>query len=200
MTNNLVGNLHQTYSHAYQAINDGYQQAGQYVSQKSQEAADSVYNTYSHAYQTINGSCQQVGQYVSQKSQEAANNIYNFTYANKDKIFFAGCCAATAYFAPQLFFTAAVATAITRVELTSHLKQLANEYLKDERNPYKLNPRYDDCVSTLDLTMGSIAVVDAIALGTLFTAATLPVAILPALGGIAAGSCAAKLAMNVVNF
>jgi hypothetical protein len=163
-------------SHTYQEIRQGYQNAGHYVNQSYQNA----------------------GHYFNQSYHNTTEKIVTFIYDNKDKILFAGCCIATAYFSPTLFFSAAVVTIIVRVELSRRLRQMADFYLKDEKNPYKLNSRYDNCMNPLELAMGSIAAVDALALGTIYIAGSLVVATLPVLGGIAAGSCAAKLAMNLV--
>ncbi len=93
-----------------------------------------------------------------------------------------------------------VATIILRVELTFYLKKLANEYLKPEKNMYLLNPRFGpNYVSTLDVTMAAIAAVDAIALGTIFVAGSWTVTLIPALAGITAGSCAARLGMDIAQ-
>lgn len=91
----------------------------------------------------------------------------------------------------------AIATIILRVELSRHLKKLANEYLKNDHNPYLLNPKHGPTyVTSLDLTLGAIAALDAIALGTIFVAGSWSVALIPVLGGIAAGSVAAKWGMD----
>lgn len=137
---------------------------------------------------------------IRQTCVDTAQKTKQFIYDHKEEIFFTGCSAVTAFFAPHLFFPAAVITIIIRVELNWHLKKLAKEYLKDDHNPYLLNalygPRY---VSTLDLSMGTIAAIDSLALGTIYIAGSWSIALLPALGGIAAGSAAAKLGMDIAQ-
>ena len=135
---------------------------------------------------------------ISQTVRSTAEKVTNFLYAHKEEIFFGVCTAASIYFAPQLFFPAAIITIILRVEIKHFLKSYANEYLKDEKNPYQLHPYYGPkYVSSLNLSMGTIAAIDAIAIGTVFTAGSWSIAALPILGGIAAGSVIAKIGMDL---
>jgi hypothetical protein len=152
------------------------------------------------AYQAVSQSCRQTGSQLSQNSQLIVDKIQRFVDENKEAIFFTGCCGAAAYFGPTLFFPVALITAVVRVEFSRNLKKLANDYLKDDKNPYKLNPYYDNCVSSLDLMMGTVGGVDAIALGTIFMTNSWAVNSLPILAGIAAGNCLAKLGMNASHF
>ncbi len=191
MLSSLISTFHQTYDRAGDIRTTLHHK----MTRQVQRTQDSI----EHAYQVTSQNCQQAGHYVSQKYHETADKASTFVYNNKDKIFFAGCCIATAYFAPELFLGSAVITLILRVEISHYLKKLADDYLKDEVNPYKSHPRYDNYMSSIDLMMGGIAAVDAIALGTLFVAGSWTVAVLPALGGVAAGNCAAKWAMDIIH-
>jgi len=150
-------------------------------------------NSMTEAYHAVSQSCQHMTDRVGQ----TINNVEEFVFRNKMTLFFIGCAVATAYFSPLLFFPAVIITVIVRVEISRHLQKAADYYLKDERNPYKVNPQYEKCVNTLELTFGIIAAVDAIALGTLFVAGFWPVALIPILGGIAAGSSATKFGKNI---
>jgi hypothetical protein len=143
----------------------------------------------------------QTSQSIVQGSKRTIDKTIDFVDRNQTNIFFVGCCCVTAYFAPSLFFPVLVATIIVKVELSRHLKHYAKEYLKDDHNPYLLNPlRGPNYITTLDVTMGAIAAVDALALGTIFLANSWAVTLLPVLGGLAAGSCLAKLGMDLAHF
>jgi ElaB/YqjD/DUF883 family membrane-anchored ribosome-binding protein len=143
----------------------------------------------------------QTNQAVKQGCKKTIEKTIDFVTRNQTNIFFVGCCCATAYFAPHLFFPVLIATIIVKVELSRHLKHYAKEYLKDDHNPYLLNPlRGPNYITTLDVTMGAIAAVDAIALGTVFLANSWAVSLIPALGGLAAGSCIAKWGMDLAHF
>ena len=133
---------------------------------------------------------------AGQRCVDTANKIKDFVQRHQGEILFIGCCAITAYFAPHLFFPALIVTVIIRVEL----KQLAKQYLRDEQNPYERNPRFGPhYVSVLDLTLGVIAAADAFALGTIFIAGSWTVALIPVLGGVAAGNCLAKMGMDIAH-
>lgn len=137
---------------------------------------------------------------VRQKCIDSAEKTKDFILTHKKELFFIGCGIITAYFAPQLFFPAAVITLILRVQGARQLEKLADHYMKDDRNPYKTNPQYGPhYVSTLALTMGTIAAVDSLALGTFFAPASLSVALLPIVGGVAVGSTVAKLGMDIAH-
>jgi hypothetical protein len=143
--------------------------------------------------------CQNTANQISQACLDTVNKIEGFLYYHKETIFFIGCSLTTAYFAPHLFFPTVIVSVIARIELARNLKKVADYYLKDERNPYKLNPKYDICVNTVDVTLGTIAALDAVALGTIFMTNFWTVYLIPVLGGVVAGNCAAKLAMNMTN-
>ena len=145
--------------------------------------------------------------YVSTKADalkvgviDTAAKTKAFVIANKATIFFVGCSAITAVFFPEMFFAAAIVTIIVRVELNWLFKKLAAEYLKDDHNPYLLNPYYGpDYVTPLTVTMATVAAVDSLALGTIFVAGSMTVALLPVLGGIAVGSVVAKLGIDMAQ-
>lgn len=166
--------------------------ASQWAGEMRQEVS-----TKAHAAQLYVGSTVQS---LRQNGLASVEKTKIFVLKHKEDIFFIGCCAATAYFSPALFFPVAIATIILRVELSRHLKGAAEEYLKDDHNPYKVNPQYGPhYVSNLDITLGAIAAIDAVALGTIFIAGSWTVALIPALGGIAAGSVAAKFGMDAAH-
>ena len=177
-------------------LQDQFQQAYQWAGGKAGVIRNEISAELGKAKQAvIHGT-----QVVQLKLLEAANKTQEFVLRHKETIFFFGCACVTAYFAPQLFFPVLVATIIIRVELTYYLKKLANEYLKPEKNMYIQTPFFGpNYISTLDVTMAAIAAVDAIALGTIFVANSWTVAIIPALGGLAAGSCVAKWGMDMAQ-
>ena len=137
---------------------------------------------------------------VINQCNATANKTKDFILRNKHNIFFIACTATTAFFAPGLFIPTFVATLIIRVEVSRQLKNLADYYMKENLNPYKQTPNYGpEYANSLALTMGTIATMDAIALGTIFTTSSVTIALLPVLGGIAAGNAAAKCAMDIAN-
>ena len=164
-------------------------------------AGASINQRVSTGIQRTQGFVAQNGSSLVQVCKNTAEKTGDFIIRNKNTIFFIGSCCVTGYFAPHLFFPIVVATIILRVELARHLRNYANTHLKDSHNPYKLNPRYGpQYISTMDLTMGAIAAVDAFALGTIFLANSWSIALIPVLGGIAAGSTVAKLGMDIAHF
>lgn len=138
-----------------------------------------------------------------QKCIEIAIKVKDFLWRHKKTILFVGLSVLTAAFAPEIFFPVAIATIIVRVVATYALKHLADYYMKDERNPYKIKPLFGpDYVSPLDITLGVIAALDAVALGTIFTTSAKFVPlhiILPIAGGIVAGNFIAKVGMDIAN-
>jgi hypothetical protein len=143
--------------------------------------------------------CQNTAIQVSRACVDTANKIEGFLYHHKETLFFIGCSLTTAYFAPHLFFPTVILSVVARIEIARNLKKVADYYLKDEHNPYRVNPKYDTCVNTVDVTLGTIAALDAVALGTIFMTNFWTVYLIPVLGGIVAGNCSAKFAMNVTN-
>jgi hypothetical protein len=186
-------------------LNPVYQGVGEIANTTKKTIAGTIHrikDSAAHTYHLVGESCRDAAHAVSHKVKTVANKVANFVLNNKAKFLFAGATVATAFFAPQLFFSAFVVTVILRVEF-AHLFKKGLSYLKDEYNPYKYNPefwRYQKCANTLEMTTATIAALDAIALGTFFVANCFTVAMVPALGGIAAGSAAAKIAMNLTRF
>lgn len=178
-----------------------------YMSNQLNHAGQWANGMKNHVQQGVTAKIHAAQDYVGPKYQSArqkciatAEKIKDFILNHKVELFFIGCSVATAFFAPQLFFPAAVITIILRVESARQLEKLADHYMKDDLNPYKTNPQYGpNYVSTIALTMGTIAAIDSLALGTFFAPATLTVALLPILGGIAAGSTIAKLGMDIAH-
>lgn len=144
-------------------------------------------------------SCHDTATRINRACIATANKIGAFLYYHKETIFFIGCSLTTAYFTPHLFFPIAILSVVARIEVARNLKNVADYYLKDERNPYKLNPKYDICVNSVDITLGTIAALDALALGTIFMTNFWTISLIPALGGVVAGNCVAKFAMNITN-
>src|SRR6478752_4963226 len=58
-----------------------------------------------------------ISQNISQLYADTTEKVTTFLYDHKEAIFFTGCSAATAFFAPQLFFPVALVTIILRVEI-----------------------------------------------------------------------------------
>lgn len=166
------------------------------VSRKIQATRASVIDTY----QSIGLNCRKAAEQAKLKYRETADKVAQFIYLNKGALFLAACSLTTAYFSPIRFFPSLLIGAVVRLEISHNLKKAADYYLKDERNPYKLSSKYENCVSRLDVAMGTIAAIDAIALATLFVTNSWTIALLPALGGLAAGSALAKWGMNLSNF
>jgi hypothetical protein len=191
----LVGNIQNQFCSAY----DWAGEVGATVQQQVSNQITRTKTLVATTCHSINQGCQDAASYTKQKCLDTAKKIETFLYDHKETIFFTGCTLATAYFAPHLFFSTLVVTIILRVELAHNLKKMADYYLKDDRNPYKINPKYDTRITTFDVTLGTISAIDAIALGTLFMTNSWCVALLPALGGLAAGNCAAKIGMNIAN-
>lgn len=145
-------------------------------------------------------SCQRTAHQISRSCLDTADRINNFLYENKETIFFIGCCITTAYFAPSLFFPGFFLSLAGRIELSHTFRNLADHYLKDEVNPYKLNPKFDNCIGTLSLGVEFIAAIDTLAVGTIFMTNAWTLYTIPFLGGIIAGNSVAKLGMNLTNF
>lgn len=170
------------------------------ATQDAMEFATSVHHQAENNFAMVKAKTGEAYQAVSQSLVDGAAKTKNFVLDHKETILFIGCCCATAYFAPTLFFPTAVAVIIIRVEAAHHLKKLANHFMKDERNPYLLRPEYGpNYISTLEITMAVIGAVDAIALGTIYMASSSVVVFIPILGGIAAGSYLAKHGMDVAH-
>lgn len=177
-------------------------EVGETIQEEISNHIEGSKESFADAYEAITQSCRQKRRHFNQNCQATVDKVKLFIYKNKEALFFIGCSAATAYFAPFLFFPVAIATTVLRIEFSHHLKNLADEYLKEDKNPYKLNRYlyYENCVSSLDLIMGTIGAADAIALGTIFMTNSWTIFLLPAIVGVAAGNCAAKLGMNISHF
>lgn len=139
------------------------------------------------------------------QSYEAARSTCNktidkivlFLEVNKEKILFGICCLTTAFFDPNLFIPAAIATILCRVELNVLLRKLASK-LKDEHNPYLLYPYFGPhYVGKGELALGVIAAVNAVAINSVYSANSWAMTkMIPILGGAAAGSCLAKIGLD----
>ena len=179
---NIMGNVQ---GHASYAFN--------YTADCAAYAGAAIYQAVSpHVYNAID--------LTQQACIATINKIEAFLFEHRETLLFTGCCLTTAYLAPHLFFPAAIAAIIVRVELARNLRNAAEYYLKDERNPYKLNPQYNACISAVDLTLGVIAAVDSVAIGTILMCNFWTISFMPILGGVAAGSCLAKMGMNATHF
>ncbi len=169
----------------------------QHLSHRIEETAQSVSNQVAHTGDYLVYSIDS----ICQKCTAVTEKTSKFVIQNKQTIFFIGCCAITAYTSPFLFFPSLVITGILRLELERHLKKFMNEKWKDEHNPYKIKPQYGPSyINSFELALATIGTVDAIALATLFVAGSWTVALLPALCGVAAGSCLAKKGMDMGYF
>ena len=197
-----------TYQSSRQGVSRRLQQVQQRVTDAYQSCRQSVNRQVERVQQFTTATCrsieesaQQVGRQINSKCQEITERVSNVFEQNKRNFFFIACSITTAYLAPQFFFPAAVVTVIARIELAHFLKKAAQNYfdLKDDNKPYKSN-RYEECVNSLDFTLGTIAAIDSLALGTFYLTGYWSVALLPILGGIAAGNAMAKWGMNSFNF
>lgn len=138
--------------------------------------------------------------YASSAFLQTVDKAEQFLYRNKDTIFYVGCSATTAYFSPYLFAASAAATAIGRIELTRKLRNFSDEYLRDDKNPYKQNSRYSSYMTPLEITMGAAAAANAIALSALVITNPCSTLVMPMIGGAAVGSGIAKAGMNLTSF
>lgn len=130
-------------------------------------------------------------------SVDSYEKISTYVCENQTNLFFAGCCTVTALIAPNLFFLSAVVTVVTRVEFSHYFRTLANT-LKDEYNPYLQQPFYGpDYINSTEMTFAVIGTVDAIAFTVIFSSSSWTLFFLPMLSGIAAGSCLAKMGMDL---
>lgn len=176
--NSILGNLQNQFQEAYYKIEEAGRSFQQSASDQLQQAQEYV---------------AQSSQSFCQSCETTKEKTIEFVQRNQKTIFFIGASCVTAYLAPHLFFTAAIATIILRVEFDRRLREYMDTNFKAERNLYNLNPFYGPSyVSSVDLTMATIAALDAIALGTIFIAGSWTVALIPVLGGLAAGDCLAK--------
>lgn len=170
--------------------------------------AGSIQNQFNAAYDWVEGTGVAVKQEVSNKVQRAKISVMNagqacvdtadkvkaFLYENREAIFFTGCSLTTAYFAPHLFFPSFIITIAARIEFSRTVK----EYM--ERNGYKLiNPKFESYFNTVDVALGTLAALDAVALGTIFLTNSWTVYLIPAMGGVLAGNTVAKYVMNYTN-
>lgn len=165
-------------------FHEAYQRAGEMGKSLSQGITSQVQRTQqfvAHTCQSLKGGCQK----TAEKAKE-------FVKRNQNTILFIGCSCASAYFAPQFFFPAAIITIIFRVELNRQM----NQYVEKWKNEW-YGPHY---ISSFDLTLAVIGAVDAVALGTFFVPGSLTVALIPSLGGIAAGNCLAKRGMDIAHY
>lgn len=192
----LVENIHNHFLIAY----DWAEEVGVEIQQNVSDQVQRTLTTIGDTYHFVEVSCRADIRELKKIYHEIINKIKEFFYQNKEAIFFLGCSAATASFAPHLFFPTAIAVLIIRIELARNLKKAADYYLKDERNPYELNPQYEKCINAIDITLATIAAIDAIALGTISLTNCWTIALLPVLGGLAAGNSAAKWGMNMSDF
>lgn len=181
---NSIGIIQYQFDLACDAVKESCVSAGQKV---SKDVTDSCHS--------ISTGCQNAVDSVKLKCRATAGKVSE-TLHNKQIMFFVTCCTSAAYFTPHLFLPTVIITVITRMELTSYLKKTAEFYMKDDRNPYKINPRYENCISALDFTLGTIAGLNGLALATFYITNSWAVYFLPVLGGVAAGSAIAKWGMN----
>jgi hypothetical protein len=197
---NNIKKTHDYVTHArasiYSGVSNNVQKAHHYII----VTRNSIYSGVSSKVKKIHDDVINKCDTIYKSCKATAEKIEAFIIRNRANIFFIACGIATAYFAPHLFFPIAIATIIVRVEFDRRAKNWTNENMKTEKDPYKKNPTYGPhYVNSIDLTLAAIAAIDAIALGTLFVAGSWTVALLPLLGGIAAGSCAAKLGMDIAH-
>lgn len=165
------------------------------IYQKTQSIKQSSHQIKTDVCSKINQGCE----HTQTRVYQVAKNIDNFVRRNAYNFLYVASTAATAYFAPHLFFPTLIVTAIIRIEATRYLRNIAKEYCKEEKNPF-VNHSYPDRVNTTELALAVIAATDAVALGTLFTARSLTVNLIPILGGIAAGNTLGKFAIEGLDY
>ena len=157
------------------------------------------------------GKVQRLGSFLGNQIEDGISSAYNaflqtvdkvelLLYRNKDTIFYVGCSVTTAYFSPYLFASSAAATAIGRIELTRKLRNFSDEYIKDDKNPYKQDNRYSSYITPLEITMGAAAAANAIALSALVITNPCSTLVMPMIGGAAVGSGIAKVGMNLTSY
>ncbi len=145
--------------------------------------------------------CLQTTNRVSECCINTVNKIINFLYGNRDLIFFTGCTLPLAYFQPRIFFPTAIGAFLFRIEITRILRNLANEYMKDEKNPYKLQPHFRSPITKLDVLFTVIASANAIALSKMLIPSNeYTTYLIPGFAGLIAANVSAKLAMNWSEF
>lgn len=203
----------------YHAIGQGCQDTARYIGPKCRDTLRkierllykmqqgmyrlirSIQSDGAQVYHAVGQRCHNTAKHVASKCRETIDKIEWFLYQNKETIFLTSCSLATAYFCPYLFFPAAIVGTFVRIEVAYNLKNAADYFLKAEHNPYRLHPQYDKCVNSLEMAIGTVAAIDAIALGTLFVTNCWSVYLVPPiLGGLAAGSAVAKMGMNFSHF
>jgi hypothetical protein len=80
------------------------------------------------------------------------------------------------------------------------MKAKCAEYIKDEKNPYLSKPTYGPYyASPVQLTLGIIGTLSALTLTCLDEDTSLALALLPVLGGIAAGTMFAEMGLDLAH-
>lgn len=173
------------------AVVEGCNNAATFVKEEATKAVNKVAIKCLNAANAV----KDFGRNAYKSMSNTATAIMMWLHSNRYNIFFGACAAASLYFAPTKTITAALIAFTFRVEISRAMKSAADEYLKPEKNPYKLNPKFDP-LSILDIAAEALAGSTAAALGTYFSTTSTVVTWLPILGGIALGNVAAKAMMN----
>jgi hypothetical protein len=160
-----------------------------------QAVAQGAQSGYQRASNSVHANCVYMGNKASEAVRQTTDKVADFFYKQSGTLLYIGCTVATATFSPQLFIPTVIASLIVRIEATRYMRDMAKEYLKPEKN-FMETGAARPTITTLDMAMATIAAVDAVALGTIFYSHSITINLLPALGGIAAGSSFAKAVMN----
>lgn len=194
--------IHNTLSNAY---NDAYNcvaDQASYVSDTISTKVNSVYKATMDAMQLACDTVTSSVTYAKDSTLKALNDtkkaIEDFINENSQELLFVGATLVTLGLSSSVAVPVFFVSIFVRLEIDRRLKELADKYLKNENNPYQSTDKYK-VVSDFDFSIGVIAAIDSVALSTLFSSSLVLVNLFPLFGAIVAGSCAAKLIMNMMS-
>ncbi len=191
----LIRSMHNQVSLVNQCVGEIGTTLQDGVSKKIQKSKTSM----SHSFHSVSQGCQETARYAGRQFINTIDKIESILYQHKKTLLFIGCCTITASTAPLLFFPVVLASAALRIEATRKLNETADNYLKDEHNPYKYDSQFK-CIKSLGLAISTVAALDSLAMGTLFLTIPLATVLLPVAAGMAAGNALATWGMNRANY
>lgn len=209
IANEVSHNAHDAYDAASNTVSSGYRftvqrfTAGQqYVTDGFNNGCQQVRDDVVAARDYVVKGIHAAGCYAVDSTKSACyrarDAAANFVADNSKELFYLGCTAVTAMYAPQLFLVTTLLTVAARIEITRQTKMWAQENMKPEKNPFNQRQPYQ-LISGQNLGFATLSALDSFALGTLYTSSSFMVNYFPMFGAMAFGSTLAKLILNFTD-
>jgi hypothetical protein len=180
-------------NNTFQSIHNTCTETSEKVRNYAHDVFQSIKDTHNAATENVKNYANATCRSINERCNAAKEKTQQFIQDNQTNLFFIGCSCATAYFAPHLFYPAAITSFFANYQIDVFMKDWSDHNRKPETDPYKVQPLYDKKISNADLIAATTGAVNAIALGTIFIAGSWTVAAIPLLGGVAVGSVLHKI-------